>query len=125
MSEIEFERWLPNAVYSAKLELQQLSINPELAIWEVEVEEAVSREVYVFDCFAENSSHAIEQAQNAYPHAAVFPPKKQNSKDIWQNGLQQVNHRLRRLNTAVSVEELQQARALMSTLIEKGEKVWN
>ena len=124
MSELEFERWLPNAVYSAKLELQQLSINPELSLWEVEVKEA-NGEVYVFDCFAENSNHATEQAQNAYPDAVVFPPKKQNSKDIWQNGLQQVNHRLRRLNTAVSVEELQQARALMSTLIEKGEKVWN
>jgi hypothetical protein len=53
--------------------------NPHLIPYRVElIEDGCDQDGIVFDCFAEDDDHAIEQAENAYPncviHAARFFP---------------------------------------------------
>jgi hypothetical protein len=53
--------------------------NPNLLPYRVTLaEDAGDKFTIVFDCFAEDDDHAIEQAENAYPncviHNAIFFP---------------------------------------------------
>jgi hypothetical protein len=46
--------------------------NPHLIPYRVElIEDGGEEDSIVFDCFAEDDDHAIEQAENAYPNCVI------------------------------------------------------
>ena len=55
-----------------KTTTQILQENPNLIPYRVTLhEEAGDKFTIVFDCFAEDDDHAIEQAENSYPNAQI------------------------------------------------------
>jgi hypothetical protein len=115
MSEFEFEKWFAASIYAANLELQQLRLNPDLSLWYVLLKN--EDDSFLFDCFATDYAHAVEQAQNSYPDVSVLSARKAKGQAEWQDALAKVNLRLRKLNTAIPVDDLQDAKQLFKKII--------